>query len=293
MNVPYLIYKITNTVNGKVYVGETSKPLKHRLRQHLDEKSNCVKLKRAIEKYGRESFIIEQVDHAHNKDEAFQKERFWIEHYDSVNCGYNILPSGYSCCGKEARKVYCVETKETFDSVGVCARVFNVSAGFVTNCCKGNRPTCKGKHLCFVGDNGVPNIENIRWTRPHHSKILCVETGIIYEDAKAAALSIGKSASAVNQCLYGKMKRCGGFHWEYVDKENFHKKENTQKIRFRKTMCVDTGEEFDTYTDAARSIGVTPSRVKRCCDGKTKMVNGYKFIFIGQGEQYNGFRNIL
>lgn len=280
MEALYLIYKISNNINGKTYIGETRTSVEHRWNQHCNKKSNCLKLKRAIQKYGKENFSVEQIDHAHNKDEAFQKERFWIDFYNSIDQGYNILPSGYSCNGKEAKKVYCIETKEIFDSVGVCARKLNASVSLVTNCCKGRRHSCKGFHICFLDENGTPQLEVLKKTKPHHSKVRCVETGEVFENAKEAAYSIGKSATAVNQCLYGKMKRCGGLHWEYIDTENFHAKENMQKSRFHKTLCVDTGEIFKTYTDAARSIGVRPSSIRQCCIGKSKTSGGYKWIFL-------------
>lgn len=52
------IYKITNTVNGKSYIGKTiHEPEKGRIRQHLNEESpECRALHNAIKKYGREAF---------------------------------------------------------------------------------------------------------------------------------------------------------------------------------------------------------------------------------------------
>lgn len=55
------IYKITNTLNGKAYIGKTiHEPEKGRIRQHLNEKApECRALHNAIKKYGREAFTYE------------------------------------------------------------------------------------------------------------------------------------------------------------------------------------------------------------------------------------------
>ena len=59
------IYKITNKINGKIYIGQTAKSIKERFNQHCLKWSCCTKFKYAINKYGKENFIIEQIDHAH------------------------------------------------------------------------------------------------------------------------------------------------------------------------------------------------------------------------------------
>ena len=52
------IYLITNSVNGKQYVGQTKTTIEHRFKQHISKKkiSHCSALGGAIEKYGEENF---------------------------------------------------------------------------------------------------------------------------------------------------------------------------------------------------------------------------------------------
>ena len=52
------IYKITNLVNSKIYIGQTIRSLKERFRQHI-YKQGCTYLHNAILKYGKENFKIE------------------------------------------------------------------------------------------------------------------------------------------------------------------------------------------------------------------------------------------
>lgn len=56
-----IIYKITNLVNNKVYIGQTERTLKERWGQHKYSKG-CKYLHNAILKYGAESFKIEEIE---------------------------------------------------------------------------------------------------------------------------------------------------------------------------------------------------------------------------------------
>ena len=92
-----LIYKITNRINGKVYIGQTTRPLTVRWKQHCNPaNTNCIALHRAIQKYGKENFTVEQIDVACDIDELNEKEIYWIKFYDSVNSekGYNLKVGG-------------------------------------------------------------------------------------------------------------------------------------------------------------------------------------------------------
>ena len=74
------IYKITNNINGKIYIGKTNflKP-EDRWKQHLREakRKRCEKrpLYSAINKYGKDNFNFEVVEQTDNTEE---REKFWI-----------------------------------------------------------------------------------------------------------------------------------------------------------------------------------------------------------------------
>ena len=90
------IYKITNTINDKLYIGKTNKCIKKRLAEHfyLAEKGYVSKLNNAIRKYGRDVFTIEAI--VENVPEYFWRpfEMYWIHFYDSYNTGYNMTLGG-------------------------------------------------------------------------------------------------------------------------------------------------------------------------------------------------------
>lgn len=103
--IPLLvIYKCTNKINGKIYVGKTCKGLKGRIESHKADflyglKNNHLTypLYNAFEKYGFENFDWEVIDVALTEEELNQKEIFWIKELGSLvqfNKGYNINKGG-------------------------------------------------------------------------------------------------------------------------------------------------------------------------------------------------------
>lgn len=92
-----IIYKATNLVNEKVYIGQTIRTLDYRRRGHEDpNEKNQMLIARAIRKYGKENFSWTQIDFATNQIDLDGKEIFWIRTYMSTNrnLGYNISGGG-------------------------------------------------------------------------------------------------------------------------------------------------------------------------------------------------------
>lgn len=96
------IYKITNIQNNKVYIGQTIRPIKQRLNRHFNDALNNIldtHFARAIRKYGKENFVIEEIDTAQTQDELNKKEQYWIQYYNSVIDGYNETDAISKCGG--------------------------------------------------------------------------------------------------------------------------------------------------------------------------------------------------
>lgn len=89
-----IIYKSTNNITGKVYIGQTTQTLEKRIKNHIKESK--VETNRpfmsAIKKYGSDNFTFETIDFA---TELNDKEIYWIDFYQSVSPnGYNITGGG-------------------------------------------------------------------------------------------------------------------------------------------------------------------------------------------------------
>lgn len=85
----YFLYKFENKINGKVYIGITSRP-KERRREHFSKSSKCTKLRRAIRKYGKENFEFTILCEG-SEDYIVELEVKAINAYDSINSGYNVF----------------------------------------------------------------------------------------------------------------------------------------------------------------------------------------------------------
>ena len=98
-----IIYKITNQINGKVYIGETLKDsIDVRWKEHKRDRTKRKNEKRplydAMNKYGIENFTIEEIDRC-KAEEVQTYERYWINKYRSYigfeDCnGYNATLGG-------------------------------------------------------------------------------------------------------------------------------------------------------------------------------------------------------
>ena len=91
-----IIYKITNLVNGKIYVGQTTRPLSFRASEHKHGKDRCSVLKAAIKKHGFENFVVEVLEECRSQDELNDRECYWILTLKSNirGIGYNMTPGG-------------------------------------------------------------------------------------------------------------------------------------------------------------------------------------------------------
>lgn len=90
-----LIYKISNLINGKNYIGQTIHSLEQRFRKHKNTKIGGMIISKAIKKYGVENFRIEQLEICESQDELNEAECKWIEFYQSqAPNGYNIRGGG-------------------------------------------------------------------------------------------------------------------------------------------------------------------------------------------------------
>jgi group I intron endonuclease len=102
------IYKTTNLINGKIYIGQSQKKDPF----YFGSGAN---IKKAVKEYGKKNFIREIVEeNIDNKKELDQREEYWIDFFDSTNpdIGYNI------CKGGSGRKAsHSQETKDRLSEI--------------------------------------------------------------------------------------------------------------------------------------------------------------------------------
>ena len=110
------IYKTTNLINGKIYIGQKASSL------FLGEKylGSGRYLNNAVNKYGRECFKVELLEWCEDSQQLNLREKYWIAYYDSRNfqVGYNISEGGeggntWSAHSEEDKKLISLKLRES------------------------------------------------------------------------------------------------------------------------------------------------------------------------------------
>lgn len=100
----YYIYKITNKLNGKSYIGQHKVPDKpENFKRYM---GGGIAITEAIKKYGKENFdkiILENIEDDEKHLLTSEREKFWIKQEKTLYPnGYNISPGGEGGCTKES-----------------------------------------------------------------------------------------------------------------------------------------------------------------------------------------------
>jgi group I intron endonuclease len=92
------IYKITNKVNDKVYIGQTVRPINKRFNRHINDAIRNkldTHFARAIRKYGKDNFTFEILRRNLSVEEAIDLEKQYITNLNTlIPNGYNVDPGG-------------------------------------------------------------------------------------------------------------------------------------------------------------------------------------------------------
>ena len=220
-----IIYKITNKINGKVYIGQTVRSLKRRWFEHcLVNKTGCFSLHRAIVKYGKENFSIEQIDHAHSREELDAKEIYWIKYYDSMNHnkGYNLRSGGNTC-------EFTDEVKKRISKSHIGLKHSDETKLKMSITRKGKKRGCfseEWKKNMSESHKGYKRTLNSKRKQsdsikcdknPRRKQIICVETGEIFTCMKLASKAKKINVHNISSVCTGKRQVAGGYHWRYID----------------------------------------------------------------------------
>ena len=123
--------------------------------------------------------------------------------------------------------------------------------------------------------------------RRNSEKVIQVETGTTYSCIAEASEMTGISHAHISSACAAKRRTAGGFHWMYASDSqsdwDARRKAYIEKSgikAFRKVMCVETGEIFEQPKFAAEKIGVHPSNIAHCCNGRQEKSGGYHWTYV-------------
>ena len=267
------IYKISNTVNNKVYIGQTALSLERRWNLHKWTAENPsypsypYPLYRAMRKYGINNFKIEIIEEIDNKD-LNEREIYWISYYDSYNKGYNMTLGGdghYKYEDKDFLELW----NQGYNAAQIteelhCARhtVANRLSQLIPNYSKAQRERQIPSRYSFEREQKIREC----WDKGMSSKQIQQELGID------------------RNCIKGYLIKYKNFSEEEWEKRNYvqRKNSNPQKIAIRQ-LTLD-GQEVaihQSIADAGRAVGDARrgANIRACLIGKQITAYGYKWQY--------------
>lgn len=294
----YCIYKATNKINGKSYIGQTI-DYDRRKEQHLHRRDgycdpNSI-FHKAIDKYGEDNFEWEILGTVPGKEFANAFERSCIMQYNTYKPnGYNMTKGGDGGSMWNAIPVVCLTLDGKFVRRYDCAADAELDGfyrGGVLRSCRDATASTKD-HIFMFEDEYKKNGGRARvkkMARQAREIYQCDMDGNLIKKFKMVADAeneLGINHSRIIGCAKGRDRTAGGFIFVYP--EDFPIK-NIEWHRFKKAglpvakVDPDTGEILATYdrmVDAAKDIGGSHKVIWKAARNQTKTAYGFKWMLI-------------
>lgn len=199
----WFVYKVTNLINGKIYVGQRRHPRGNRLNPQPSYLGSGTKIKKAVDELGKENFKRVILCWCFDREIADEMEIYYIKKFDSKNpdIGYNIVAGGQLKMPEELISLYGEDnpnygnkwTDEQKKKMSEFAKSRNLYGENNPN--YGNRWSEEKKLELSrkVKESGKSNMSN----NPRAVKIQCVEDGTIYGCMKELSIEINWRPSRV------------------------------------------------------------------------------------------------
>lgn len=159
-----VIYKITNTINGKTYIGQSIQPKKRKHDHFCQKNTSCKALKHSMIKYGRDNFEFELLCSA-KKEHLNDLEIYFIDYFKSFGKnGYNLTPGGKNGTADMAAKTvigYDIKTGKTVEIFGINrAGQFGFDPRSITRAIKGEYSQFKGYLWFYESEYNLSSLKN-------------------------------------------------------------------------------------------------------------------------------------
>jgi len=203
------IYKLTNKLDGKVYIGQ-SKDIKKRWRSYgwTNKGAANPHLRNALKQHGLEGFIFEILELLEGKEFKDDREKFWIKEFKSNNkdFGYNKTEGGDGTISEESR----LRMSETRKRLYTGKNAYWYGRNHTEDTKKKISVAKSNGNSFMFGKKGKDC--------PNSKKIVCLETGIIYNSVKEAGEAIGRNPVTISSSIKRGI-RCKKLHWKWVKEE--------------------------------------------------------------------------
>lgn len=259
------IYKITNTINNKSYIGQSiniaSRWAEHkRLSATKDQRI----IYRAIRKYGLENFTFEVLEEC-QEEELNNREIYWINFFDSFENGYNMTYGGDGSRKYDITAI--VESYKKTNNIVQTAKEFSCHPTTVRNIIHSF-----GLYGKESQSKPVEQIDPI--------SLQVIKT---YDSIREAAAALNVTQASMQRAINGRNTHSGGFYWRLAGdtKKKFSPikkmwKKSVQQIDKETNAVIN---EYESCADAARALGKDAknggTQISNVAKGKKLTAFGY------------------
>ncbi len=211
-----MVYKVTNTINGQVYIGATKDSLEKRKKDHL-QKANIDaghKFQEAIRTYGPEAFSWEQIDTASNPNDLAEKESRYVLNYNSKDAGLNSDRGGGIKKNVYQYQVDLGNLLCVYPDLESAGNAVSVDRKSISKACLGEIKTCAGYCWSYkLSENFKPEADKRK--KKVFQFHLSGKFISSFKSVAEAARITGINKSSIAKCCRRDYTTAGGFYWEY------------------------------------------------------------------------------
>jgi group I intron endonuclease len=190
-----IVYKITNLINGKSYIGQTIRKLEYRWAAHCSKHYNTY-ISKSIRKYGETSFTFEEIGGANNITELNYQEFILIHKHNTLYPnGYNMQEGGRN--GKASMKTRL--------------RMKRAQRIIHSDPVKG-REVRKKQSDARMGFKEPESMLAKKW-----KKTICHQNGKIYKSQIEAGKELGLFPNMISAICLGKRQHTKGYSFEFYE----------------------------------------------------------------------------
>jgi len=274
---PAVVYMAVNIINGKRYIGVTTKGIQAREKQHYCEamrNDHNGHFHRAIRAHGVNVFVWSILKTMDTIEEALKEEVRLIEkfkpEYNSTKGGDHFPPP----------------SPETI------AKIKAANTGHKRSLGRRHSDATKA----ILKERALAQWERGRgpksWNRTNARQVVCLDDGRIYESASAAARHYELTKSLIISVCnrYKNYKTAGDLVFRYYG-DHLGGKDEADAIRSsiyadRKlfgtmnqvpVICLKDGMKYRSYEQAAKAYDLNPCKISLVCRGKRRKTGGMEF----------------
>ncbi|MBQ7343999.1 MAG: GIY-YIG nuclease family protein [Clostridia bacterium] len=284
----WLIYKHTNKLNGKSYIGQTCQKPSARWNSG-NNYCRSFKFGKAIDKYGWDSFSHEIIEsNIETQDLANQREIYYIELFDSYKNGYNSTKGGgnYDHLGNEVVQISPDKLViKKYASAAEAERCTGILSQNIGSCLLGTQLTAGGFFWVEA------DVDINEWTPPKSRKektIICVETKEIYNSISEASRKTNIGIGEISKCVLRQAITAGGYHWAYIleyDDDWTPVEEKKKGGPCRAIICVESSEVYESITECSILTGISTQNLSQNCCKAHRSAKNKHYAYVDEYDE--------